>query len=271
MLEDGIEQPNEGERDFTAEAMAQGWTDKDEFKGDPDKWIDAKAFVERQDTNLGLLRKKTDYLERELAKQQKAAAKAADFFDKAEKRAYERALAEIRSQQEAAVEAGDVDQFRKLTAEADNLKPKSQYTGQDAAVAMAEWREANVWYNRASTARGTDQEIAAVAYFDRMVEANISKATPGPDQMPPDEFFAMIGQKVLEKYPMLNASPKAAHKRPESDVAAPTGGRSASGSKTYAALPPDAKKACDEMINMGYIKGTIEEARSKYAASYDWN
>ena len=29
------------------EAREMGWTDKDGFKGDPEKWVDAATFVDR--------------------------------------------------------------------------------------------------------------------------------------------------------------------------------------------------------------------------------
>lgn len=261
-------------RDFLAEAKRQGWTEKDEFKGDPDKWVDAQTFVERQEDNIGLLRKKTGFLERKLAEQDQLIARSAKHLSDLDQRAYERAMAAIKAQMEQAVEAGDVDEFKKLTAEADKLSAdakseKSTYTADDAEIAMDEFREANPWYDRAHTARSTDDDIAARAYFDKLVKQNIGMAKPGPDQVAPDEFFGMISAKVAERYPQLSAKPSQQRAKPSPDVAAPTGGRMASSAKTYAALPADAKRACDDLIQMK-VYGDIpaDKAREKYAADY---
>lgn len=46
-----------------AEAREQGWLPKEEYKGKPDKWVDAEEFVERGKQALPLLRKNNERLQ----------------------------------------------------------------------------------------------------------------------------------------------------------------------------------------------------------------
>src|SRR3546814_16734897 len=84
-------------------------------------------------------------------KMEKDAKRSAEFFIKGEQLAYERALAEIRAEQEAAVEAGDIDAHRKAADKLEKLeKPATAEAPEDDAEQRAEdfadWGKANKWY-----------------------------------------------------------------------------------------------------------------------------
>ena len=51
------------------EARTLGWVPAEEFKGDPNRWVDAETFVERGHTVMPILRKNNERLET-LVKQQ---------------------------------------------------------------------------------------------------------------------------------------------------------------------------------------------------------
>ena len=59
----------EGEVNVEQEARTLGWVPQEEFKGDPNRWVDADTFVERGHTVMPILRKNNERLET-LVKQQ---------------------------------------------------------------------------------------------------------------------------------------------------------------------------------------------------------
>ena len=44
------------------EARTLGWVPAEEFKGDPNRWVDAETFVERGHTVMPILRKNNERL-----------------------------------------------------------------------------------------------------------------------------------------------------------------------------------------------------------------
>ncbi len=60
-----------GPRNYEAEAKLQGWTPKEDFKGDPAVWVDAETFIEKGNSNSGLLAKRNKILERRLAQMER--------------------------------------------------------------------------------------------------------------------------------------------------------------------------------------------------------
>lgn len=253
-------------RDFEAEAQKHGWTPKDEFKGDPGRWIDAETFVKRADEVMPLLKKKTEAQDREIADLKKQMKRATDFFSKAEERAYERAVNDLKTRQREAVASGDTQAFDDLDKEISDLKkdlPKAEtpkVTKEEAMEALEDWRDENPWYDRANLASATEEMIAARIYADRMMDKHVAKTA---DMLPAD-YFKFIEGLVFEKYPSIKAKP--ARSKPTSDVAAPTNGRVRSGGKSFVDLPPEAQRACDKWVRQGIIK-----SREDYVKSYDWN
>ncbi len=114
-------------RDYESEALEQGWTPKEEFKGNPDKWVDAEKYVER-----GSYRKQVKDLSSQMAELKKQmesqsseySKKLSDELSRARKIA-EHALDKQREQLEAryerlkynAVEEGDLDEYKRLDSE----------------------------------------------------------------------------------------------------------------------------------------------------------
>jgi len=75
MMSEAAEQIDEGidnQVDYEAEASTMGWADKPQWKGDPDKWIDAKSFVEKGRTVMPLLQANNHKLLSELNTERQA-------------------------------------------------------------------------------------------------------------------------------------------------------------------------------------------------------
>ena len=55
-------------------ARAQGWRPFSEFKGDPDDWVDAKAFLEKGERNAPMMRERNRKLASTVERQQQELA-----------------------------------------------------------------------------------------------------------------------------------------------------------------------------------------------------
>jgi hypothetical protein len=72
-----------------------------------------------------------------------------------------------------------------------------------------------------------------------MVEKHIEKTK----DMPPAEFFAMIGDLVKEKYPLIGRKP--AREKPPSDVAGATPNRGGTRGKGWADMEPEERRIAE--------------------------
>jgi hypothetical protein len=273
---EGGEQRQEGERDFEAEARERGWAPKDEFKGDPARWVDAETFIERTDTVMPLLKADRDRYKRELADLKRSLKQATKHFEGAEKRAYDRAKAEIEQRIETATEAGDVAAVKAALKDMGELTPASdtspKYSREAALEAFDTFRDENEWYDRGNLAGASEIEINARLYADRITEKRLRELKPG-EEPPPEEFFAEIAAEVKAKYPQLGLNgARQARQKPASDVSAPGSGRPQRSSRTYENLPPEAKAKCDKWIRDGIIGGgDVKKGRDLYARDFDWD
>lgn len=282
-IESGVEIPGEdadteaqtGARDLEAEARELGWVPEDEFKGDKARWVDAETFVKKGEEVMPLIKAQNARLKRELDSIKKDLRRATAHFEGAEKRAYERALVDVEKRHSEAVEAGDVKAATAAAKEMRDLKPDGEpqkHTKEEAEDALDAFREENPWYDRANLANATEIDINARLYFDRMVDRNIERTK----ELSPPDFFQLITDMTVEKYPQLKAKP--ARQKPASAVEGGTAGRGGRGaSKTWDNLPDAAKKQYGRFIERGIgIKSTgdkekdLAAARAYYAKTHDW-
>lgn len=263
--EDGVVDDSQTPRDFDAEAREHGWRPKDEFLGDPSKWVDAEAFVKRADEVMPLLKAQNAKLKRDFDALRKDLKRAAAHFEGAEKRAFDRAKSELETRIEAAIETGDLEGGRAALKEIGELRPvgdevPQQHTKEEAEEALDAFREEHSWYDKANLANASEVEINARLYFDRMVDKNIERTK----ELAPADFFKLITDMTLDKYPALKGKPSRV--KPTSAVEA--GGRGPSGKRgnTFDDLPDGAKRQCDRFVANGIIK-----TREDYVKTYDWS
>lgn len=284
-IDTGTEIPGEGgdevvvettERDFEAEAKEHGWSPKEDFKGDPNRWVDAEAFMKRADEMMPLLKATNARLKRDLESIRKDLKRATTHFEGAEKRAYDRALADLETKLAEATEAGDTKAAASVAKEMRELAPvadgKQEYTKEEAQEALDEFREEHSWYDKANLANATEVEINARLYYDRMLDRHLEKTK----EMPPAEFFAYIADLTLDKYPALKGKP--ARQKPTSAVEAPGGGPRRGMVQSWDNLPDPAKRQYQRFIDRGLLgvpktgdtAKDLEAARKYYARSHDW-
>lgn len=242
-------------RDYDTEARGHGWTPKDDFRGDPAKWVDAETFVRRADEVLPLLKKQNAGLKREMDDLKRQVRQASAHFSKSEERAYQRAKAELEQRHDEAVEVGDKAAARRASEEmralesdriAEPLVVADDAPTQDQLRAeLAAWVESNDWY-------GADD--IKTKYADMQAELM------GPAEKWADgrkAWFAELERRTETKFAARRPAITTGTSQPS------PGGR---GGKSFADLPPEAKRMCEKWVKSGVIK-----SRDDYVKSYQWD
>lgn len=272
-----------------AEARQMGWKPQEEFKGDPDKWIDAETFVERGKTVLPILRKDNEklhghigqlteqvsHLQGLLTESQESIKALMEFHDQDAKRRVDAAIRKVKSELTSAQAAGDheavaelTDQLVDLKAAAKEEKPASKKPdGEDhGGVApkkdfskepwFVQWRSENSWY-------GNDQVKTAVANSIAM------RLRAEGDTSMNEAFLNKVAEQTERELAQYGGGGRAAQ-RVEAGAGRGNGG--GGGSKTYADLPADAKAACDKqgqrLVGEGRAFKTQQDWRKYYVDLY---
>lgn len=245
-----IEQPQE--RDYASEAKRHGWTPKEEFRGDPAKWVDAETFVKRADEVMPFLKKKAEAQDREIADLKRTIKQAAKFYEATEERAYKRALAELEAKHVDAVEAGDVAGAKRIVSEMRDLEKDAQSNAPTPEVPDPEkarkelnaWIADNDWYVLDDTKR-------------RFADLQADLMGPAVEWDGGQQaWLEELGKRVERKFAEKKPSPvNGGGNRPS-----PAGG-----GRTYNDLPAAAKATCDR-----FVKNGIVASREAYVKDYDF-
>lgn len=272
----------EDTRDYATEASKMGWHPKEKWTGDPEKWVDAKEFVERGEKVLPIvlaqkreLEQKYARLEAETAQMRKDVAEFKTFTE----RASAREKAELKAQLDAALAArkqaitdGDGDAFTQADEQVQRIKDAAKEaegkpaggTEGNAHPDYAAWVAENQWYV-------TDTEM--------QIEANgLAISIAGNKRLQGRPLYDEVTKRIKKLYPekfndTINASRgNVAESHSDGGSSGGNGGVRNGKSKTYENLPEDAKRACDKFIKQGFIQGKdLAEKRAKYCAEYDWS
>ena len=220
-------------------ARGMGWAPKEEWRGDPEKWKDAKTFVERSENILPIVKERLDsgIKENRELKQTSQELKQTfqEFHKKTAEREFNRALEQVKQRKIEAVQGADVEEYQQAErAEQELLKERQQPATQSTAVSpeFAAFESANDWYK-------TDPDMRA--YADNM--GNYIASTR---QLPYADMLREVEKEVKARYPhkFQNQRREAA---PSVERSAETGLPVKAG-KTYTDLPDEARKACDKFV-----------------------
>ena len=174
---------------YEVDAREMGWRPKEEWEGDPDKWRDAKEFVER-----GELYGKIDTLGRDLKETRKALKMLQEHHAKVKETEFAKAVQELKALQKQHLEAGDSDKYLETTELLTDLKAeqKAREVIQDVTPKQPDprfvsWVDQNKWYSN-------DQEMRRYADTIGLGYAN---ANPGID---PTEVLSYVTQEVKVRF-----------------------------------------------------------------------
>lgn len=258
--------------DIHAKARRMGWRPREEFNGDPKRWVDADLFVAKVQDDVPFLKetlrtmdRKFSKLEQQLLEQTQVLTDFREFASRGEQRAYERALDELKAKREVAVASADTAAFHAAQSEIDKLNAETKPTTTvkrdttpdttrvpEIHPAMAAWYEKNQWFNN-------DTLLHNVA---KGYDAQIMKDQPGIDLA---DRLERVTEMVKERFPEKFGG----NTRREAPGAVLTPGANTAtrrNAKSYDNLPADAKKACDK-----YVKTIPGFTREQYVKTYAWD
>jgi hypothetical protein len=260
-----------GGEDIQAEAKAQGWVEKEHYRGRESDWVDADVFVKRGREILPILRKNNEHLSKDLAatKQQLAEFRvAAEEFKAFQRETYERKIADyerritdIKESRAQAISDGDGQRVNALDDALDEAKESQREAVQAAKVAakapdatidpgLQVWLDRNEWF-------GKDRRMTSMA---NGIGESIRFEFP---ELKGQAFIEKLDEILAEEFPAKFGKSKASPRSPvESGAGRP--GRSSGGSKNYDNLPADAKAACDRFVKQKLM------TRQQYVDEYDW-
>ena len=276
------------EQEMEVKAKELGWSPKEEFRGDPDKWIDAETYVKRGEELMPLLkattRKQSDELTKlrgELSETKTLLASAADAIEALKETTSKAALDKVRAQKvelKAALtnarSEGDVDaeveiqeKLAETTAiikEAEKPKPAvvkptipddpNDFTKRPE---WKQWTEENPWF-------GTDKRKTALS----LGIADELRSSGSP--LKGKEFFDKVTEELNSMLGITNR--REAVSKVEGDARSATGGGGGNGRKSFADLPPDAKQACEKasarVVGKGKAFATMDDWRKNYVTKY---
>lgn len=278
--DDGGGEGKGGERDYAAEAAKMGHKSQEDWTGDPEQWLDAKAFIEKGEAVLPLvvaknkrLEEKLKAVEAELATAKQDFSEVRAFMKKAsdsEKVALQAQLTEALEVRKQAVIDGDGAAFNNADARVEKIKEAAavvdkggEQPAQKEHADYQPWVKENQWYL-------TDKKL--------QVQANAISASIGLNEgLTGRDLFNEVTRQIKLLNPKKFEDDEGGDNRGGvvEDHKDGTGNGSASPAnkkaRTYANLPADAKKACDRWISKGYLPGDATKLRQQYADNYQWD
>ena len=265
-----------------AKAEKMGWIPPSRYRGEAERFVDAEEYVARGEQVLPIVRAQNQRLQGELealkssqAETQAALARATTALEEIEERhtvatqkAVEKAHKDLIDRLAVAHENGDHAAIAEITglmielktASAEEPAKKSEPKPAVPAAAVVppdlkEWQAANPWF-------GTDKRKTALAL--------------GVAQELRDSGTELTGvafyEKVREEVEATLNGGKPAESKVEGARGSDTGVSRPGGRQGFAALPADAKAACDAeakaFVGNGKRYKTIEDWRKRYAELY---
>ena len=245
VVEEGLENEAVDTNDSDEEvekASKIGWTPKDHFRGDPEKWVSAKEFLRRGEEQLPLVKAELRRTQDRLAAQEALTKKLADHHKKTEQMAYDRALTDLKRQRAEAISELNGSLVNDIDDKLDELKAKKQPEQQQAADTpqfFNDWVSVNPWIK---TAEGQATAEALAAKYSKT----------HPELIGTPEILEKVSEEARRRYPEF--FPELTNPR-RSQAAAVTSGSppKAKGKKTIADLPADARDACRDFVKRGYM------------------
>lgn len=247
------------ERDFEAEARAEGWVPREEFKGDSAKWVDAETFVKRGEEILPIVNAKNrklseevDELRKQLEDVKSGNAKFREFHERAiarERQERDVLIKQLEAERRKAIDEGDGAKFDEADKRLNQLRAQPQ-TEPEQSPEVKAWLAENPWYE-------SDELLAALA--DGL---SPKLARERPDLVGKRAFLDELTKLVKAKAPDKFENPNRQRAVTEDTTTRGTQGKG----RTWEDLPEADRKVAEQFIRT--IPGFTKE---QYLADYIWD
>ena len=260
------DEPDEGEPSVEEKARLQGWVSEDEWRGPKNKWVSADQFVERGEQNHRITKERLTAMERELASTRQTLAAMERTNAAMADRAYQQAMADLKAARNQAARNFDNENAFKYQEQIDELKQQQQ--SQPPPPAQID-PETQAWFDGAD-----EQGIPRQAWYnkDPILTAEMNSMMGILWQQYPQanqgQRLALAEEAVKRRYPNQFQAGNPMRQQPAGRGG--NGGSSAprkGGKKSYADLPPEARKACDLFVKDKRYGLTREQYVEEYFAN----
>lgn len=183
---------------IVAKAMEMGWRPQEEWQGDPEDFVDAKEFVQRQP-----LFDKISGLNKSLKRLEGAFEALKLHHSRVKETEYNRALEQLKLARRQALRDGETEQALALEDKMDEIEaqkkefeeslPDTPAASNEPHPAFVEWRKSNSWYQ---------QDEAMTAFAD---ELGVSLHKRG---FSPEKVMETITKEVRAKFAYKFKNPK---------------------------------------------------------------
>lgn len=201
-----------------ADARAQRWVPKDEFKGNPRDWVSAEEYLRRSDPKhlrkqLDMTRKEVRDLRQARDQDAKAFAERLDRFEAMSKAQRTKLYGDIETARRQAVEAGDTAEYDRLNQVEANLYDQERAAGKttakpaereqgDANEVVEAWIEENPWWDtepKMQHAAMTINNRIAKQYPDLSPEEQLAKTLEQVEKRFPEYFEKKPGKMTASR------------------------------------------------------------------------
>lgn len=173
-------------------AKEQGWRPKEEYDGDPTKWVSAETFVAR-----GELIDRIESLGKELKTTKKAMDMLKEHHKQVKETEFKKAIEYLKAQKRQAYEQGDIDSIIDIDdkiAEVKSQASKREVLEEESIPPEFDaWTKKNTWYNN-------DKELKEIADDLGIAYANRTKK-------PPEEVLDYVEKQIKKMYPDKFSNP----------------------------------------------------------------
>jgi hypothetical protein len=252
-----------------ATAREQGWTPKEQFRGDPNDWIDADEYVKRGDPRY--LRKQLGQTERQLRKleTQRTADQAAfeqrltkmETLNKVQRR---KMYGEIEAARRAAVEVGDTAEYDRQNEMEQQLYQAEQEAGKATAKEepqpkaskphpdVEKWVSENPWFTK-NKMLGR----AAEGIHEQLMEDE-----PG---LTIAENLAKTRAEVIKRFPEKFSKTPAGKTNGHSAVESGQRAAQAPKGKAFTDIPAEERSVIEAHIKEGLYKDKADAAKAYWS------
>lgn len=254
------------------QARALGWKPQEEYSGKPGKWADAEEYLEVHGKNNGALRRALDQQAKDLAELRREIkgldASHKRIFDLQLKKAkdeHAQQIAFLKSQRSEARRTGDYEAVDELETQLEEVQKRGPDLPDVADVQTQNTTPNPNWRDNATLAAWADKN----PWFEKDEDMSLFAGTLGVKMRKdnPDMDYEKLLEKVSERVRKAFPTKFAEGNRPNRVEGATPGATSgASARNSYAALPKEAKQACDEEVASGNM---TQKAWIELYHSYD--
>lgn len=248
-----------------AEARRMGWLPEEEYKGDKNRWRDAKSFLERGRNELPIMRERQKKADTEILELKKTLKETAEYLTKVEQNSYARALKDLKAKQKEAVSTADSDAFDRIEEQIAALNtsiPKApkikdeKDVAEDTEQIVAEWTKDNAWVK--------DKEMETLAYA-----AGLRLREDG-NKKPMAEFLEDVAKEVKRLRPDKFSTARRTADHPTVEGG---GGLIRGKGKSFADMSSEAKAACERMAKAAFGDDAkkVAEFKATYVKNYDFD